>query len=73
MLGAAHARAQIAENPDALVLDVKTGSGSFNVEEAKAIELAQAMVASGEGAGKATVAFVTGMDQVRCAAGCMRP
>ena len=54
---------KLAENPDSLVLDVKTGAGAFMAAEEDAIELAQSMIGAGEGDGKATTAFVTGMDQ----------
>lgn len=54
---------KIAENPDALVLDVKTGSGSYNPSRESAVALATAMVSAGEAAHKPTVAFVTSMDQ----------
>ena len=52
---------KIAENPDALVLDVKTGSGSYNPSRESAIALATAMVSAGEAANNPTVAFVTSM------------
>jgi pyrimidine-nucleoside phosphorylase len=54
---------KLAENPDSLVLDVKTGVGAFMAKEEDAIELAQSMIAAGEGDGKVTTAFVTAMDQ----------
>ena len=54
---------KLAENPDSLVLDVKTGAGAFNTDEAEAIRLAKSMIAAGERDGKATTAFVTAMDQ----------
>ena len=54
---------KLAEGPDSLVLDVKTGAGAFMAEEAAAVELAQSMIAAGEGDGKRTTAFVTLMDQ----------
>ena len=54
---------KLAENPDSLVLDVKTGVGAFNQEEAESIRLAQSMIAAGERDGKSTTAFVTAMDQ----------
>eukprot|EP00928_Gymnodinium_smaydae_P053837 TRINITY_DN37744_c0_g1_i1.p1 TRINITY_DN37744_c0_g1~~TRINITY_DN37744_c0_g1_i1.p1 ORF type:complete len:561 (-),score=79.08 TRINITY_DN37744_c0_g1_i1:136-1818(-) len=54
---------KLAENPDSLVLDVKTGRGAFNQDEAESIRLAQSMIAAGERDGKATSAFVTSMDQ----------
>jgi len=54
---------KLAENPDSLVLDVKTGAGAFMAKEEDAIALAKSMIAAGEGDGKATTAFVTSMDQ----------
>mmetsp|Transcript_7403 Transcript_7403/g.20233 ORF Transcript_7403/g.20233 Transcript_7403/m.20233 type:complete len:562 (+) Transcript_7403:204-1889(+) len=61
---------KLAENPDSLVLDVKTGVGAFNKVEAESIELAQSMIAAGERDGKATTAFVTSMEQpLGCAVG----
>lgn len=54
---------KLAENPDSLVLDVKTGLGAFMTQEADAIELAQSMIAAGEGDGKHTTAYITSMDQ----------
>ena len=54
---------KLAENPDSLVLDVKTGAGAFNQDLQESIELAQSMVAAGEGAGKPTTAFITSMEQ----------
>ena len=54
---------KLAENPDSLVLDVKTGLGAFNQDEAESIRLAQSMIAAGERDGKETSAFVTAMDQ----------
>ena len=54
---------KIAENPDVLVLDVKTGSGAFLRDPKQSLELAEVMVAAGEGAGIPTVALMTNMDQ----------
>jgi len=54
---------KLAENPDSLVLDVKTGAGAFMVAESDAIALAKSMIATGEADGKCTTAFVTSMDQ----------
>ncbi len=53
---------KIAEGTSALILDVKTGSGAFMSDPAKARELAQVMVALGERAGVKTRALVTAMD-----------
>lgn len=53
---------KIAEGTDALVLDVKIGSGAFLPELDRARELAETMVALGERAGVRTVALVTDMD-----------
>lgn len=54
---------KLAEGIDALVLDVKTGSGAFMKEEKDAVFLAELMVETGERMGKATVALITAMDQ----------
>jgi pyrimidine-nucleoside phosphorylase len=54
---------KLAEGIDALVLDVKTGSGAFMQSYARSLELAQALVRIGNGFGKETVAFITSMDQ----------
>jgi len=53
----------VAENPDALVLDVKVGKGAFMKTTEEAIELAQSMVSTGERNGKPTVGFITRMDE----------
>ena len=52
---------KIAEGTDALVLDVKVGSGAFMTDEADARELAARMVALGKAAGVRTVALLTEM------------
>jgi pyrimidine-nucleoside phosphorylase len=54
---------KLAEGIDALVLDIKTGSGAFMKSEDDALALAKALVAIGTHAGKETVGFLTGMDQ----------
>jgi pyrimidine-nucleoside phosphorylase len=54
---------KIAEGIDALVLDVKTGSGAFMKREADAVSLAELMVDTGVRMGKRMVALITDMDQ----------
>jgi pyrimidine-nucleoside phosphorylase len=54
---------KLAEGLDGLVLDVKTGSGSFLQEEAASLRLGSLMVQIGEASGTRTVALVTGMDE----------
>ncbi|HTF45217.1 MAG TPA: thymidine phosphorylase, partial [Terriglobales bacterium] len=54
---------KLAEGIDALVLDVKTGSGAFMKKEQDAAFLAELMVETGERMGKKMVALITGMDQ----------
>jgi thymidine phosphorylase len=53
---------KIAEGTSALVLDVKTGSGAFMSNPAKAGDLARTMVQLGLDAGVKTRALVTAMD-----------
>jgi pyrimidine-nucleoside phosphorylase len=53
---------KLAEGIDALVLDVKVGSGAFMKDEAHARELATALVRVGTRAGKRVVARLTDMD-----------
>jgi pyrimidine-nucleoside phosphorylase len=54
---------KLAEGIDALVLDVKTGSGAFMKLEEDAIRLAEVMVETGKRMGKKVVALITGMDE----------
>jgi pyrimidine-nucleoside phosphorylase len=54
---------KLAEGIDALVLDVKTGSGAFMKQDEDAVFLAQLMVETGERMGKKMVALITNMDQ----------
>ena len=54
---------KLAEGIDALVLDVKTGSGAFMKSEKDAVFLAELMVETGERMGKHMVALITDMDQ----------
>jgi pyrimidine-nucleoside phosphorylase len=54
---------KLAEGIDALVLDVKTGSGAFMKSEKDAVFLAELMVETGERMGKKVVALITDMDQ----------
>ena len=54
---------KLAEGIDALLLDVKTGSGAFMKHEEQAELLAELMVETGERMGKRVVALITDMDQ----------
>jgi len=54
---------KLAEGIDALVLDVKTGSGAFMKKEEDAVFLAELMVETGELVGKRMVALITDMNQ----------
>jgi len=54
---------KLAEGIDALVLDVKTGSGAFMKREEDAVLLAELMVETGERMGKRAVALITDMNQ----------
>ena len=53
---------KIAEGTDALVLDVKVGSGAFLPDIAQARQLAETMVGLGEAHGVKTTALLTDMD-----------
>jgi pyrimidine-nucleoside phosphorylase len=53
---------KIAEGIDALVLDVKTGSGAFMKTEADSRRLAESLVSIGNASGVKTEAIITDMD-----------
>ncbi len=61
---------KLAEGIDALVLDVKTGSGAFMKQEEDSIRLAEVMVETGKRMGKKVVTLITGMDQPLGRRGC---
>jgi pyrimidine-nucleoside phosphorylase len=54
---------KLAEGIDALVLDVKTGSGAFMKREEDAVRLAELMVETGQRMGKKVIALITDMNQ----------
>jgi pyrimidine-nucleoside phosphorylase len=54
---------KLAAGADAIVLDVKVGSGAFMKDIASATDLARAMVDIGKKHGKAMVALITDMDK----------
>ncbi|MBC8547101.1 pyrimidine-nucleoside phosphorylase [Clostridiaceae bacterium NSJ-31] len=53
---------KLAAGSDAILLDVKTGSGAFMKTLDDSVALAQAMVSIGEQMGRRTVALITDMD-----------
>jgi len=55
---------KLAAAPRALVMDVKCGNGAFMTTEDDARALAESLVAVASGAGVATTALITDMDQV---------
>ena len=54
---------KLAAGADAIVLDVKTGSGAFMKKEEDAFALAKEMVSIGKGAGRKMMAVISDMDQ----------
>lgn len=54
---------KLAAGADAIVLDVKTGSGAFMKSEKDSLALAAEMVKIGRNAGRNTIAVVSDMDQ----------
>ncbi|MCH5280179.1 MAG: pyrimidine-nucleoside phosphorylase [Lachnospiraceae bacterium] len=54
---------KLASGADAIILDVKTGSGAFMKKEEDAFALAREMVRIGRGAGRYTAAVISDMDQ----------
>lgn len=54
---------KLAEGLDALVLDVKTGSGAFMQEREDSVRLAEALVETGKNCGVATEAVISDMSQ----------
>lgn len=54
---------KIAEGIDGLVLDVKTGSGAFMVEEKDSIALANSLISTAKSFNKKVIAFITDMNQ----------
>lgn len=65
---------KLAAGLDALVMDVKVGSGAFMPTLAKSRELASSIVAVGNGAGMCTAAILTDMNEslAPCAGNALR-
>jgi thymidine phosphorylase len=59
---------KLAAGLDALVMDVKAGSGAFMPTYEKSVELAESIVKVGNGAGTRTSAILTGMNESLCPA-----
>lgn len=59
---------KLAAGLDALVMDVKTGSGAFMTKAEDSLDLARSIATVATGAGLPTVALVTAMDQPLCPA-----
>lgn len=59
---------KLAAGLDALVMDVKVGSGAFMPTYEKSVELAESIVHVGNGAGTRTSAILTGMNESLCPA-----
>lgn len=57
---------KLAAGLDALVMDVKVGSGAFMPTYEKSVELAESIVTVGNGAGTRTSAILTGMNESLC-------
>ena len=57
---------KLAAGLDALVMDVKVGSGAFMPTYDKSVELAESIVHVGNGAGTRTSAILTGMNESLC-------
>ncbi|MGH9792902.1 MAG: thymidine phosphorylase [Candidatus Acidiferrales bacterium] len=54
---------KLAEGIDALVLDVKTGTGAFMREDKDAVALAELLAGTGRAVGKKVVALITDMNE----------
>lgn len=54
---------KLAEGVDALVLDVKTGSGAFMQKEEDAVALAELLAGTGRAVGKRVAALITDMNE----------